>query len=85
MVISFEELRKIKDSLPDGSIHRIAERLNVSDETVRNYFGGYNFRKGNPNDVHFEKGSNGGYVKIEDPSILEAARAILAEEGQAVH
>ena len=27
--ISFNELRSIKDSLPDGSIHKIAEELNV--------------------------------------------------------
>lgn len=77
MIISFEELRLIKDSLPDGSIHSIAEDLGVTDETVRNYFGGYNFRRGLPNDVHFEKGVKGGVVKIEDPTILDAAKRIL--------
>lgn len=79
MVISFEELRKIKDSLPDGSVHRIADELGLSVETVRNYFGGYNYRKGQPMDVHLEKGNHGGYVKLEDTTILDAAKRILAE------
>ena len=44
--ITFNELRKIKDSLPDGSIRKIAEEFNVSVETVRNYFGGANYESG---------------------------------------
>lgn len=35
--ITFNELRKIKDSLPSGSMHRIADELNLSVETVRNF------------------------------------------------
>lgn len=35
--ITFNELRKIKDSLPTGSMHRIADELNISVETVRNF------------------------------------------------
>lgn len=37
--ITFNELRRLKDSLPDGSTHRIADELGISVETVRNYFG----------------------------------------------
>ena len=44
--ITFNELRKIKDSLPDGSMHRIADELGMSVETVRNFFGGSNFEQG---------------------------------------
>ena len=44
--ITFNELRRIKDSLPDGSIHRIADELNVTVKTVRNYFGGNNYEFG---------------------------------------
>ena len=34
--ITFNELRRIKDSLPDGSMHRIADELSLDVETVRN-------------------------------------------------
>lgn len=44
--ISFNELRRIKDSLPDGSMHKIADKLNVNVQTVRNYFGGTNYAFG---------------------------------------
>ena len=43
--ITFNELRNIKDSLPEGSMHRIADELNISVETVRNFFGGQNFKE----------------------------------------
>lgn len=42
--ITFNELRRIKDSLPSGSMHRIADELNMTVETVRNFFGGHNFK-----------------------------------------
>ena len=42
--ITFNELRKIKDSLPSGSMHRIADELNLNVDTVRNFFGGHNFK-----------------------------------------
>lgn len=35
--ITFNELRRIKDSLPSGSMHRIADELNMTVETVRNF------------------------------------------------
>ena len=44
--ITFNELRDIKDRLPDGTIHCIAAELGVSVETVRNYFGGENYKDG---------------------------------------
>ena len=31
--ITFNELRRIKDSLPDGSMHRIADEVNVTTQT----------------------------------------------------
>ena len=79
MHITFNELRQIKDALPDGSMHQIAEKLNVSVETVRNYFGGENYRKGMAMGNHYENGPFGGIVDIEDDAILEMARSLIAE------
>ena len=39
--ITFNELRKIKDALPSGSMHRIADELGLDADTVRNFFGGH--------------------------------------------
>lgn len=80
MNITFNELRKIKDSLPDGSIHRIAETLDVSVETVRNYFGGYNYEQGQAVGIHFEPGPDGGIVHLDDTRIIAMARQILDEQ-----
>lgn len=54
--ITFNELRRLKDSLPDGSTHRIADELGISVETVRNYFGGHNFKDGKSCGIHIEPG-----------------------------
>jgi hypothetical protein len=81
MTITFNELRKIKDSLPDGSMRRIAEELNLSVETVRNYFGGANYQDGETVGIHLEKGPNGGIVVLDDTTILDMAREILQKEG----
>lgn len=71
--ITFNELRRIKDSLPDGSMHRIADELGVSVETVRNYFGGQNFQDGKSCGIHIEPGPDGGLVVLDDTTILERA------------
>ena len=66
MVITFEELRHIKDALPHGSMERIAEELNINIDTVRNYFGAEHFESPEKiADVHFEKGASGGVVQLE--------------------
>ena len=77
--ITFNELRRIKDSLLDGSMHRIADELGVSVETVRNYFGGQNFQDGKSCGIHIEPGPDGGLVVLDDTTILERAEQILAE------
>ena len=81
--ITFNELRKIKDSLPDGSTHRIADELGLSVETVRNYFGGQNFQDGKSCGVHIEPGPDGGLVVLDDTTILDRAMQILAESQEA--
>lgn len=80
MNITFNELRRIKDRLPDGSIHRIARELDMNVETVWNYFGGYSHPEGKPMGVHLEEGPDGGIVSLDDPRILELARNILDEQ-----
>ena len=80
MVITFEELRHIKDTLPHGSMERIAQELHLEVDAVRNYFGAEHFEApGKIADVHFEKGAGGGVVRLEDTAILECAMRILEE------
>jgi len=84
MVITFEELRHIKDALPHGSLERIANELHLDVDTVRNYFGAEHFE--GPDkiaDVHFEKGVSGGVVRLEDTTILDHAMKILDESKHA--
>lgn len=79
MEITFNELRKIKDSLPTGSMQAIADKFGLSVETVRNYFGGTNFEKGEIAGLHYEKGPDGGIVSIDDTTILQEALQIINE------
>ena len=81
MIITFNELRKIKDKLPDGSMKKIAEKLNIEEDTVRNYFGGTHYKEGEGTSagIHIERGRNGGYVQIDDDRILEIARSMIQE------
>ncbi len=76
--LTFNELRKIKDRLPDGSIHEIADKLDLKVETVRNYFGGHNFRDGRSAGIHIESGPDGGIVTLDNTEILDLAEQILA-------
>jgi hypothetical protein len=80
MIISFNHLRRLKDSLPDGSMHAIADDLNVHVETVRNFFGGADFENGEAVGLHVEQGPDGGIVKIDNPEIYYKALDILKSE-----
>ncbi|HET6559843.1 MAG TPA: DNA-binding protein [Prolixibacteraceae bacterium] len=75
--ITFNELRHIKDSLPSGSIHKIAEEFNIEVETVRNYFGGANYDRGKSVGLHIEPGPDGGVVLLDDTAILERAQELI--------
>ncbi|MGC9470721.1 MAG: DNA-binding protein [Bacteroidales bacterium] len=76
--ITFNELRRIKDSLPDGSMQKIADKLNLDVETVRNYFGGTNYEKGQTVGMHLEQGPDGGIVSLDDTTILNLARELAS-------
>ena len=69
--ITFNELRKIKDSLPSGSMHRIADELNMSV--------GHNFKTGQSVGIHLEPGPDGGLVMLDDTTVLDKAIDILRE------
>ena len=82
--ITFNELRIIKDSLHSGSMHRIADELNMTVETVRNFFGGHNFKNGKSVGIHLEPGPDGGLVMLDDTTVLEKALQILRETEEKV-
>ena len=73
MIITFNELRRIKDKLPSGSSQRIADELGIDVEAVRNYFGGKHFDAKTGVGIHIEQGPDGGVVTLDDTSILDAA------------
>ena len=77
MVITFNDLRRIKDKLPSGSTQQIATNLGIEEDTVRNFFGGQHLENGGPAGVHFEKGPGGGMVTLYDKAILDEAMIIL--------
>ncbi|HNX54833.1 MAG TPA: DNA-binding protein [Prolixibacteraceae bacterium] len=76
--ITFNELRHIKDSLPDGSISQIAQEFGIEVETVRNYFGGANYIKGKSVGLHIEPGPDGGVVLLDDSTILDRAQQLIS-------
>lgn len=77
--ISFNDLRQFKDSLPDGTMHLIADRLNITVQTVRNYFGGANYEFGKNLGIHIEPGPDGGIVVLDDTTIYDMALEILSQ------
>jgi hypothetical protein len=85
MNITFEELRRIKHALPTGSIHRIAQELNLDEQTVRNYFGAHKYSDGQIVEWHKEPGPGGGIVHLEDTTIYDRAIQILEEHKVALH
>ena len=78
--ITFNELRRIKDALPSGSMAKIAEELGLEKQTVKNYFGGSDYKEGKSVGLHIEPGPDGGIVQLDDTSILEVAQRMLDEQ-----
>ena len=79
MNITFNELRKIKHRLPTGSVSRIAQKLGIEEQTVRNYFGAKKYGDGQVVDTHVQPGPDGGIVHLEDTSILDLARNMIKQ------
>ncbi len=80
MIITFEELRNIKHSLPTGSIKRIAKELKMEEQTIRNYFGAKKKSPQSIPDWHKSPGPGGGILRIEDLTVLNLAKQILKEK-----
>lgn len=80
MLITFNELRRIKDRLPSGSMQKIAQILGIQEDTIRNYFGGEHLTSGRIVGIHYESGPDGGIVRLEDETIYHLAMEILAQE-----
>ncbi|HDZ41808.1 MAG TPA: DNA-binding protein [Bacteroidetes bacterium] len=78
--ITFNKLREIKDQLPEGGVKDIAKKLDMNEETVRNYFGGWNFDEGESIGIHLEQGPDGGLVTFDDTTILEIAEKMIASD-----
>ena len=79
MNITFNELRNIKHKLPHGSVKKIADHLNIDEQTVRNSFGAHKVDNGGIVDQHIQPGPEGGIVFLEDTTILNMALEILKE------
>lgn len=82
MYITFNELRDIKHSLPTGSVARIAQELNIEEQTVRNYFGAQKYENGQIAGIQIQPGPNGGIVLLDDTRILDAAKRIIEESNE---
>ena len=80
--ITLNELRKLKYRLPDVATHQIADKLNITLQTVRNYFGGSNYEFGKNAGVHIEPGPDGGIVVLDDTTIYDMALEILKEQNK---
>jgi hypothetical protein len=78
-VMTFNELRRIKDRLPSGSMQRIADDLNIGLDEVRNYFGSKHFSSGETAGIHVEPGPDGGVVSLADRTILDHALKLIKE------
>ncbi len=55
----------------------------MTDQSVRNYFGGSNYEYGTNMGVHIEPGPDGGYVVLDDTKILDMALEILGQKEEA--
>ncbi len=80
MTVTFNQLRKVKDSLPSGSMNKIAEELGIEPDMVRAYFGS---QTNTGSGLHIEPGPDGGLVVLDDTRILEIALRIAWEHNNA--
>lgn len=68
--------------MPPGSMGVIADKLNLSTQTVRNYFGGTDYEAGLNCGIHIEPGPDGGIVILDDTQIYDMAIEILENKNK---
>lgn len=68
--------------MPTGSVKKIADELNIEEQTVRNYFGAKKYENGQIVSQHVQPGPDGGIVCLEDETILQVARRIIESSTQ---
>ena len=73
---TFNRIRDVKDKLPHGSMTAIANELNISADSVRDFFSGNGSIESG---YHIEPGPDGGVVSFENSKILEIALRIIWE------
>jgi hypothetical protein len=71
--ITFNELQRIKKSLPIDSMNSIANELNANVDSVQNFFNGYHFKEGKCIGIYFEPGPDGGLIMLDDAATLHVA------------
>ncbi|MBR3566518.1 MAG: DNA-binding protein [Paludibacteraceae bacterium] len=76
LTVTYNRLRAVKDSLPSGSMDKIAAELGITADAVRSYFGG---KSQDGTGFHVEPGPDGGLVLLDDTRILEVALRIAWE------
>jgi len=79
MLVTFEELRDVKHRLPTGSIRKIAQQLDMEEQSIRNFFGAKKESGKLPSGWHKQPGFNSGVVMIENTIVLDLAKQILEE------
>lgn len=71
--------------IKDFFLNKFIKEINqISYETVRNFFGGHNFKNGKSVGIHLEPGPDGGLVMLDDTTVLEKALQILRETEEKV-
>jgi hypothetical protein len=60
-------------------VGRIASELNIEEQTVRNYFGAKKYEEGRIVGKHIQPGPDGGFVELDDDTILKVAQRIIDE------
>ena len=78
MYITYDELRDLKHLLPTGSVKLIASQLDISENRVRNFFGGNRKDPSVIVDLHRQPGPNGGLYYTDETKIIELARRIIS-------